>query len=106
MISTPGGVSGIGGSACGSTAVSALVDNTVFSTLAWLVLPWLFGQSEQVVDLHTLIFTFILGTYWIRLAMAFLEAPFIYAARWFLPDADRAAYEGRDNNSGARPVAA
>ena len=92
--------------ACGSTAVSALVDNTVFSTLAWLVFPWLLGQHEQMVDLNTLIFTFILGTYWIRLAMAFLEAPFIYAARWFLPDADRAAYEGRDNNSGARPVAA
>lgn len=90
--------------ACGSTAISALIDNTVFSTLAWMVFPWLLGQHEQVVDLHTLIFTFILGTYWIRLAMAFLEAPFIYAARWFLPEADRAAYEARDN--GAAAVAA
>jgi len=94
--------------ACGSTAVSALVDNTVFSTLAWMVFPWLLGQEDQVVDLNTLIFTFILGTYWIRLAMALLEAPFIYAARWFLPDADREAYEARDNNkdSGQRPAAA
>jgi queuosine precursor transporter len=82
--------------ACGSTAVSALVDNTVFSTLAWMVFPWLLGQHDQVVDLYTLIFTFILGTYWIRLAMALLEAPFIYAARWFLPEEDRRAYEARD----------
>ncbi|HWA48792.1 MAG TPA: queuosine precursor transporter [Dongiaceae bacterium] len=92
--------------ACGSTAVSALVDNTVFSTLAWLVFPWLLGQRDQMVDLHTLIFTFILGTYWIRLAMAILEAPFMYAARWFLPEADREAYEARDSKDGAAPVAA
>jgi uncharacterized integral membrane protein (TIGR00697 family) len=82
--------------ACGSTAVSALVDNTVFSTLAWMVFPWLLGQRDQVVDLHTLIFTFILGTYWIRLAMALIEAPFMYAARWFLPEEDRRAYEARN----------
>jgi uncharacterized integral membrane protein (TIGR00697 family) len=82
--------------ACGSTAVSALIDNTVFSTLAWVVFPWLLGQHDQVVGLNTLIFTFILGTYWIRLAMALLEAPFIYAARWFLPEEDRRAYEARD----------
>src|SRR6185503_8702385 len=89
--------------ACGSTAVSALVDNTVFSTLAWMVFPWLLGQKDQVVELNTLIFTYSLGTYWIRLAMALLEAPFIYAARWFLPDADREAYEARDKDSGERP---
>ena len=87
--------------ACGSTAISALVDNTVFSTLAWMVFPWLLGQQDQVVDLHTLIFTFILGTYWIRLAMALLEAPFMYAARWFLPEEDRRAYEARN----AEPMA-
>jgi queuosine precursor transporter len=89
--------------ACGSTAVSALVDNTVFSTLAWMVFPWLLGQHDQMVGLNTLIFTFILGTYWIRLAMALLEAPFIYAARWFLPERDRRAYDDRD---GAPAVAA
>jgi queuosine precursor transporter len=82
--------------ACGSTAVSALVDNTVFSTLAWYVFPRLLGQTETAVDLYTLIFTFILGTYWIRLAMALLEAPAIYAARWFLPEEDRRAYEARE----------
>jgi uncharacterized integral membrane protein (TIGR00697 family) len=82
--------------ACGSTAISALVDNTVFSTLAWMVFPWILGQTEQVVDLPTLIFTYILGTYWIRLLMAVLEVPFMYAARWFLPEGDRQAYEQRN----------
>jgi hypothetical protein len=90
--------------ACGSTAISALLDNIVFSTLAWMVFPWLLGHREQMVDLHTLIFTYILGTYWIRLAMALLEAPFIYAARWFLPEEDRRAYEAR--NDRALPAAA
>jgi len=89
--------------ACGSTAISALIDNIVFSTLAWMVFPWLLGQHEQVVGFGTLVFTYILGTYWIRLAMALLEAPFIYAARWFLPEADRRAYDDRD---GAPAVAA
>ncbi len=90
--------------ACGSTAVSALVDNTVFSTLAWMVFPWLLGQRDQVVDVQTLVFTFILGTYWIRLFMAFVEAPFIYAARWFLPEEDRRAYEARADNVVAVPA--
>jgi len=91
--------------ACGSTAVSALVDNTVFSTLAWMVFPWLLGQHDQVVGFNTLIFTFILGTYWIRLAMAVLEAPAIYAARWFLPEEDRNAYEARNGEPMARAAA-
>jgi queuosine precursor transporter len=91
--------------ACGSTAVSALVDNTVFSTLAWYVFPRLLGQTDQAVDLYTLIFTFILGTYWIRLAMAFLEAPAIYAARWFLPEEDRRAYEARNDGPVAHATA-
>ena len=91
--------------ACGSTAVSALVDNTVFSTLAWYVFPRLLGQSDQAVDLFTLIFTFILGTYWIRLAMALLEAPAIYAARYFLPEEDRKAYEARNGEPMAHAAA-
>jgi uncharacterized integral membrane protein (TIGR00697 family) len=91
--------------ACGSTAVSALVDNTVFSTLAWMVFPWLLGQHDQVVGFNTLVFTFILGTYWIRLAMAVLEAPFMYAARWFLPEEDRRAYEARNEAATAQAAA-
>jgi uncharacterized integral membrane protein (TIGR00697 family) len=91
--------------ACGSTAVSALVDNTVFSTLAWMVFPWLLGQHDQVVGFNTLVFTFILGTYWIRLAMAVLEAPFMYAARWFLPEEDRRAYQARNEAATAQAAA-
>jgi queuosine precursor transporter len=91
--------------ACGSTAVSALVDNTVFSTLAWYVFPRILGQTDQAVDLYTLIFTFILGTYWIRLAMALMEAPAIYAARWFLPEDDLRAYEAREASQAAHAAA-
>jgi hypothetical protein len=39
-----------------------------------------------------LVFTYIIGTYWIRLAMAVVEAPFIYLAGWFLPPEDRRRY--------------
>lgn len=79
--------------ASGSTCISALVDNIVFSTLAWVVLPTLLGQTDQVVSLDALVFTFILGTYWMRLAMAIAEAPIIYLARACLPSADRQLYE-------------
>ena len=60
----------------------------MFSTLPGWCFP---GCSARRIRwwTNTLIFTYILGTYWIRLAMALLEAPFMYAARWFLPDADR-----------------
>lgn len=58
-----------------STAISALIDNTIFSVLAWVVfagdpLPW-----------STVIFTYILGTYWLRLIVATLDTPIIYLAR-------------------------
>jgi hypothetical protein len=36
--------------------------------------------------------------------MALFEAPFIYAARWFLPDADRRDYEARDSDALAVPA--
>ena len=49
---------------------------------AWMVFPWLLGQPGSGGGAPHLIFTYILGTYRIRLAMAFLEAPFMYAARW------------------------
>lgn len=79
--------------ASGSTMISALVDNIVFSSLAWWILPTLLGQTDQVVALDALVFTFILGTYGIRLVMAIAEAPLVYIARRCLPTADRVAYE-------------
>ena len=62
-----------------STAISALIDNTIFSVLAWIVfaadpLPW-----------STVIFTFILGTYWLRLIVAAMDTPIIYLSRYVRP---------------------
>jgi len=76
--------------AAGSTAVSALVDNTIFNTLAWVVFPWIIGETP--LSISALVFTYIIGTYWIRLGMAVIEAPYIYVAGWFLPPEDRKRY--------------
>jgi len=70
----------------GSTAISGLIDNTVFSLLAFMVL------APVPVPWHALIFTYILGTYLLRLALAFLESPFMYLARRCLPPEDVPAY--------------
>jgi uncharacterized integral membrane protein (TIGR00697 family) len=67
-----------------STAVSGLVDNTVFSTLAFVVL------AAEPVPLDALIFSYILGTYWQRLALALLDTPFFYLSWRARPAADRA----------------
>jgi queuosine precursor transporter len=71
----------------GSTAISGLIDNTVFSLLAFMVL------APVPVPWHALVFTYILGTYLLRLVLAFLESPFMYLARRCLPSADRPAYQ-------------
>ncbi len=67
-----------------STAASSLIDNTIFSVLAWVVfaadpLPW-----------STVIFTFILGTYWLRLLVAVMDTPILYLSRLVRPAASLA----------------
>lgn len=57
-----------------STSVSALLDNTVFSILAWVVL------TERPLPWDVVIFTYILGTYGMRVCIAFLDTPFVYLA--------------------------
>lgn len=60
-----------------STMVSALIDNTIFSVLAWIVF------SANPLPFKTVLFTYILGTYWLRLLVAVLDTPMIYIAkRW------------------------
>lgn len=60
-----------------STAVAALIDNTVFSLLAWMVF------APQPLTFHTVLVTYILGTYWLRLVVSVLDTPFVYlATRW------------------------
>ena len=62
-----------------STLLSGLLDNAVFSVLAWVIL------NPIPVDFSTLVFTFILGTYLIRVIISFLSTPIIYLSYYFLP---------------------
>lgn len=62
-----------------STAISALVDNFIFSVLAWVIL------SPTPVSFHTLIFTYVLGTYVARLVVAAISTPVIYLSYYCLP---------------------
>jgi len=58
-----------------ATIISALVDNTVFSILAWEVF------AATPVPLNQLIFTYILGTFLARVLVALLDTPFMYLSR-------------------------
>lgn len=61
-----------------STIISALIDNTVFSLLAWIVL------SANPLPLSQVIRTYILGTYIFRVCAAFLDTPVIYWVKHLL----------------------
>ena len=62
-----------------STAVSSLIDNTIFSIFAWIIL------NPNPFPLSDVIMTFILGVYLLRVFIALLDTPFIYLARYFIP---------------------
>ena len=68
-----------------STILSALIDNIIFSTLAWVVL------APTPVDSYSLIYTYILGTYVLRIILAIFNTPFVYMAGKFLPNEAKAA---------------
>lgn len=55
-----------------STAISSLLDSVLFSVLAWKIL------APLDIDTSTLIFTYILGTYVLRLLITALNAPIMY----------------------------
>ncbi len=55
-----------------SSAVSSLLDNIIFSCLAWIIF------AKQPVSIEQLIYTYILGSYWFRIIIALLQAPLIY----------------------------
>jgi uncharacterized integral membrane protein (TIGR00697 family) len=57
-----------------STLLSALADNIIFSTLAWIIL------SPTPVSVSTLIFTYILGTYVARAFVSIAGVPIMYAS--------------------------
>lgn len=62
-----------------ATLLSGLVDTIIFSVLAWVIL------SPEPIGFHTLIFTYILGTYLARALVAFTSTPIMYISYWCLP---------------------
>ena len=61
-----------------STVASSLVDNTVFSIFAWILL------NPEPVSIYNVIMIYILGTYLLRIIIALLDTPFIYIAKFFI----------------------
>lgn len=62
-----------------STWISAFIDSVIFSVLAWRVF------SSPPVPWEAVIFTYILGTYWLRVGIAVLDTPFVYLAKMWAP---------------------
>ena len=63
-----------------STMISSLIDNFLFSILAWIIL------NPNPLDFSTVLFTFILGTYLLRILIALIDTPFLYLSKFFLPN--------------------
>ena len=66
-----------------STMVSSLLDNVVFNLLAWIVL------APVPLPFWTVMTTYILGTYALRVVVALLDTPFMYLARFMLRPEER-----------------
>lgn len=62
-----------------SSLVSGLVDNILFSYLAWVLF------SPNPVSMKSLIFTFILGTYAARVVVSLTSTPIMYLSYKFFP---------------------
>ncbi|MBN9343649.1 MAG: queuosine precursor transporter [Holosporales bacterium] len=56
--------------------ISSSIDNIIFSTLAWVIL------ASHPVELKTLIFTYILGTYTVRLIVSLANTVVMYLVRF------------------------
>lgn len=61
-----------------STLIGAFVDNLVFSVLAWMV----FAPKPLAWD--TVFYSYVMGTYMIRVCVAFAGIPLLYVARAFV----------------------
>lgn len=60
----------------GAAAISAFIDDVIFSILAWVVL------AEEPLEWGVLWGTYILGTYALRLVVTILDTPVIYLAKY------------------------
>lgn len=63
----------------GAAAVSAFIDDAIFSILAWVTL------AKDPVEWNV-VWGYILGTYALRLVVAILDTPVIYLAKYFRGD--------------------
>ena len=63
-----------------STIISSLIDNTVFSLLAWIIL------NPNPETLYNVIMIYIFGTYILRIFIAFIDTTFMYLSKVFLPN--------------------
>ena len=61
-----------------ATLIGAFLDNLVFSVLAWIIF------SPSPLSWRTVFFTYILGTYFLRVFVAFVGVPFVYLARYMV----------------------
>lgn len=73
-----------------ATLLSGLVDNALFSVLAWVIL------SPEPIGLYTLIFTYILGTYLARALVALVSTPVMYLSYWCLPASLASGIKGHE----------
>lgn len=62
-----------------ATFISAFVDTVIFSFLAWYVL------APEPFSISTIWHTYILGTYFFRVALSVLNTPFVYLSYSFSP---------------------
>ena len=62
-----------------STWISALVDNIIFSILAWVIL------AAEPMQWGVVWKTYIFGTYFLRIGVALLDTPILYLAGYCLP---------------------
>lgn len=61
-----------------ATLIGAFLDNLIFSVLAWMIF------SPQPLPWKTVFFTYVLGTYFLRILVAFIGIPFVYLARFMV----------------------
>jgi uncharacterized integral membrane protein (TIGR00697 family) len=61
-----------------ATLVSGLLDNILFSTMAWMLF------SPEPVTMRTLIITYILGTYGARVIVSLASTPVLYLSYYFI----------------------
>ena len=61
-----------------STIISSLVDNTVFSIFAWIIL------NPNPETFYNVLMIYIFGTYLLRIFIALIDTPFLYLARFFI----------------------